>query len=251
MNFYDLSVPLEDSPSEPLSVVIERQTHADSAPIMAEMLGASIADLPNDLGWANDKAIISSHNGTHVDAPWHYYPTCEGRRSRTIDEMPLEWFFSDGVVLDFSKLEKGSLISSTDLSQELSRIDYKLKPFDIVLIRTDADLHWGSREYFDAGVGMTAESTTWLIDNGIRVMGTDAWGWDQPFWAMQKRFQETQDPKVLWEAHRVGIEREYCHIEKLANLRNLPRPFGFKVACFPVKLRGGSAGWTRVVAMCD
>jgi kynurenine formamidase len=37
----------------------------------------------------------------------------------------------------------------------------------------------------------------------------------------------------------------------LANLDQLPRPFGFKVACFPVKLTGGSAGWSRVVAILE
>lgn len=251
MKCIDLSVPLEDSPSEPLRVIVERQSHSDSAGVMAEMLGATVADLPGGLGWANDKIIASSHNGTHVDAPWHYYPTCNGTNARTIDQMPLEWFFSDGVVLDFSSLPKGSLISVDALKNELTRINYQLKPFDIVLIRTDTDLLWGKQEYFDAGSGMTAESTSWLIDQGIRVMGTDAWGWDQPFWAIRKRFRETGDPAILWEAHRIGRYKEYCHIEKLANLRSLPHPFGFKVSCFPVKLTGGSAGWTRVVALID
>jgi kynurenine formamidase len=61
----------------------------------------------------------------------------------------------------------------------------------------------------------------------------------------------SNDGKLLWEAHFAGIEREYCQIEKLANLEQLPSPHGFKVACFPVKLEGGSAGWTRVVAMVE
>ena len=82
-------------------------------------------------------------------------------------------------------------------------------------------------------------------------MGIDAWGWDQPFWAMKERFLATKDPSVIWEAHRVGRDLEYCQIEKLAKLSMLPRPFGFKVSCFPVKLKGGSAGWSRVVALFD
>lgn len=63
--------------------------------------------------------------------------------------------------------------------------------------------------------------------------------------------EETGDASVIWEAHRVGKEAEYCQIEKLANLDILPRPYGFKVSCFPVKLKGGSGGWTRVVAMFE
>ena len=56
---------------------------------------------------------------------------------------------------------------------------------------------------------------------------------------------------MVWEAHRVGRDPEDGHIEKLAHLHTLPRPFGFKVAGFPVKLTGGSAGWTCVVAIFE
>ena len=53
---------------------------------------------------------------------------------------------------------------------------------------------------------------------------------------------------VIWQAHDVGIEKEYCQIEKLANLDQLPS-FGFTVACFPAKIKHGSGGWTRAVAI--
>lgn len=251
MKIIDLSVPLEDSPSEPLRVTVDYQKHADTAAVMAGFFGATVDDLPEKLGWANEMISACSHNGTHVDAPFHYFPTCDGKPARTIDELPLEWFFSDGVVLDFSHKPKGGLIEPADIEQELRRIGYQLKPFDIVMMRTDADRLWGSPEYFNAGAGVTAAATRWLIAAGIKVMGTDAWGWDQPFWAMRERFLATRDPSVIWEAHRVGHDLEYCQIEKLANLASLPKPFGFKVSCLPVKLKGGSAGWSRVVAVFD
>ena len=248
---YDLNVPLEESPSEPLPVTVSHQTHAESAAFMASFFDAQVDDLPDGLGWANDNVTLNAHSGTHVDAPWHYFPTSGGRKARTIDELPLEWFFQDGVVLDMRHKEHGGLISSQDIQDALKKISYELKPFDIVMIQTDADKKWGEPAYFEAGAGVSGEATRWLIKQGIRVMGIDTWGWDQPFWAMKKRFEETQDPAVIWEAHRVGIDLEYCQIEKLANLDQLPRPFGFKVACFPVKLKGGSGGWTRVVAIFE
>jgi kynurenine formamidase len=98
---------------------------------------------------------------------------------------------------------------------------------------------------------MTRTATVWLIDKGCRVMGIDAWGWDRPFWAIKEEFSKTGDRSILWSGHYAGIDREFCHIEKLANLDKLPHPFGFKVACFPVKLTGGSAGWSRVAAIFD
>ncbi len=251
MKIFDLSVPTEESPSEPLPLKVVHEGHAQSAPQMAGFFDATLADLPEGLGWANDHVQMNAHAGTHVDAPFHYYPTCGGERARTIDELPLEWFYGDGVVLDMRHKPRGGLIEVDDLSAALARIGYTLKPGDIVMIHTGADKHWGQAEYFHAGAGMSAAATRWLIAQGIRVMGIDAWGWDQPFWAMKERFKATGDPGVIWEAHRVGRELEYCHIEKLANLDALPRPFGFKVACFPVKLTGGSAGWARVVAIFE
>jgi cyclase len=49
----------------------------------------------------------------------------------------------------------------------------------------------------------------------------------------------------------VGREVEYCHLENLANLDQLPGPVGFKVICFPVKIEGAGAGWARVVALVE
>jgi len=74
---------------------------------------------------------------------------------------------------------KGSLISTEDVVAALQSISYTLKSNDIVMIQTGADKYWGQAEYFEAGAGMSADATRWLIGQGIRVMGIDAWGWDQ------------------------------------------------------------------------
>jgi kynurenine formamidase len=247
----DLSVPTEDSPSEPLPVKVTHEPHQQAIEVMKMFFGCSEQDLPDGLGWANDSVTMGAHAGTHVDSPWHYFPACEGKRAKTIDQMPLEWFYHDGVVLDMRHKPRGSGISVDDLKAALKKIKYKIKPWDIVMIQTGADKLWGKPEYFDAGCGMTRESTLWLIEQGVRVMGIDAWGWDRPFWAIKEEFAKTGDKSVLWGAHFVGRDREYCHIEKLANLDKLPKPFGFRVACFPVKLAGGSAGWARVAAILE
>ena len=245
----DLSVPTEDSPSEPIPVKVTRDEHKKSVKTMELFLGCPEGDLPRGLGWAVDAVEMISHAGTHVDAPWHYSPVSEGKRARTIDEIPLEWFYGDGVVLDMRHKPDGSGVTIDDLLESLGKIGYAIKPRDIVMIQTGADRLWGKPEYFDAGCGMTRDSTLWLTEQGVRVMGIDAWGWDRPFWAIKEEFSRTGDRSLLWGAHYAGIDKEYCHIEKLANLDRLPNPYGFKVACFPVKLTGGSAGWSRVVAI--
>ncbi len=247
----DLSLPIEDSPSEVSPVKVVHEPHQQSAALMSQIFGCQVDDLPQGLGWASDSINLSTHSGTHVDAPWHYAPVSEGRKARTIDEMPLDWFYHDGVVLDMRHKPRGSGVTVGDLEEALKKINYKLKPWDIVLIQTGADKLWGTADYFNAGCGMTRESTLWLIERGVRVMGIDAWGWDRPFWAIRQDYLQSKNPTIVWGAHYAGIEREYCHIEKLANLDKLPKPFGFKVACFPIKVTGGSAGWARVVAIFE
>jgi len=218
---------------------------------MADSFGCEAEDLPDSLGWAVDTLTLSTHAGTHVDAPWHYTPVSEGKQARTIDQMPLEWFYGDGVVIDVRHKPDGSGVEIDDLKEALSKIDYEQAQGNIVLIQTGTDKLWGKPEYYGSGCGMTRASTLWLIEQGIRVMGTDAWGWDRPFWAIKEEFQKSGDKQILWGGHFAGIEKEYCHIEKLANLDKLPRPRGFRVACFPIKITGGSAGWVRVVAIVE
>jgi kynurenine formamidase len=88
----------------------------------------------------------------------------------------------------------------------------------------------------------------WLVERGVHVIGIDAWTLDRPFSDMAADFKRTGDGRVLWPAHYAGLEREYCQIEKLANLESIPGPTGFYVSCLPVKIKGASAGWCRAVA---
>jgi kynurenine formamidase len=248
LTFIDLSVPIEESDSEPFKPTVEHQGHEAGAAVMSQIFGVPPESLPGGLGWANDNITLITHAGTHLDAPWHYAPTAGGERAMTIDEVPLEWCYSDGVVLDMRSKADGERINPSDLEAELGRIGYVLKPFDIVLIMTGVDKYWGGADYINHGAGMTRASTLYLIERGVRVMGIDAWGFDRPFASIVDEVRVTGDVSIIWEAHFAGIEAPYCHLEKLANLDKLP-PHGFKVACFPVKITGASAGWCRPVAM--
>src|SRR5450759_1130055 len=248
MKFIDLSVPIEESESEPFKPSVTHMDHAAGAAVMSQIFGVPPESLPGGLGWANDNITLITHAGTHLDAPWHYAPTAGGERAMTIDEVPLEWCFSDGVVLDMRAKADGERINVEDITAELGRISYEIKPRDIVLVMTGVDKFWGSPDYINRGAGMTRESTLWLIARGVKVMGTDAWGFDRPFASIVEEGRETGDASIIWEAHYAGIEEPYCHLEKLANLDMLP-PHGFKVACFPVKITGASAGWCRPVGI--
>ena len=248
----DLSVPLAHcAASEPMPPDIHYVTHdGEGLAQMEQAFGIRAADLvySGGLGWALEEVHAITHTGTHVDAPYHYAPTSEGRPARTIDEVPLEWCFAPGVVIDVRHLAAGELISIDVLRQALAKIDYQLRPRDIVLLQTGADKRLGSPDYF-AQPGLGRESTLWLVEQGVKVIGIDAYTLDRPFADMVADYRRTGDGRAIWPAHFAGITREYCQIEKLANLDALPRPHGFYVSCLPVKIERASAAWCRAVAL--
>jgi kynurenine formamidase len=59
------------------------------------------------------------------------------------------------------------------------------------------------------------------------------------------------ETKEFWPAHQVMMEREYYHLENMANLDAIPVPFGFKVSVFPIKWNGTTAAPVRAVAMLE
>jgi kynurenine formamidase len=84
------------------------------------------------------------------------------------------------------------------------------------------------------------------LDAPYHYMGIDAWGWDAPLDGQASEALERDEPGIFWAAHQVDLP--YSQIERLTNLAALP-PTGFTVACFPLKIKGASAGLSRVVAI--
>lgn len=236
---------------EPSAVKITYYDHQEGSRLVGGPLGISPSDFPYGSGPAFEEMVIHSHAGTHVDAPWHYGVTVAGKRAKTIDQVPLEWCYGDGVVVDVRHRKPGEYITSQDIKSALRKIRYKIKRGDIALIMTGADKRWDHVDYPSASPGMSPEATEWLIDQGVKIIGIDAFGFDRPFKNMAEDFKKGV-PGALWPSHHdVGRRKEYCQIEKLANLDRIPKPFGFKVACFPVKLAKASAGWCRAVAIVE
>ena len=245
-----------DIPSDPPHTLpqIEYQDHHQTAPRMADYMGVRIDQLPDgeyarSSGAASAlttartlmRRITSSRAMNHALKPG-------GEPSWRIDEVPLEWCFQPAVKLDFRHLPDGYVATPGDVEAELKRIGHELRPLEIVVVNTAPARAMDKTIIVDSGCGMGKAATLWMLERGVRLVGTDAWSWDAPFSFTRKRVQETGDVSLIWEGHRAGREIGYSHLEKLHNLEALP-PDGFEIVCFPVKVHRASAGWTRAVAI--
>ena len=255
----DISIPLEAGVMSDPPWALPKITYLDhhqTAPGIADYFGVPVNALPEGEYAAIERAEISTHNGTHLDAPYHYFSRMNerlkpgGEPAMRIDAVPLDWCWQPAVKLDFRRFADGYVATPRDVEAELARIGHTLKPLEIVLVNTAAGACYGQDDYVDRGCGMGFDATIWLLEQGIRLVGIDGWSWDAPFSLTRKKVAETGNAKLIWEGHRAGREIGYCHLEKLHNLEVLPAK-GFEVICFPVKVKGGSAGWTRAVAVLN
>ena len=146
----DLSIYLENdvvSDPPPFGPKITYMGHDATFPQMAPFFpGLKKEDLPDGAAWAVEKVELITHNGTHLDAPYHFHPTMnKGERAIAIDEVDLEWCFQPGVKLDFRNFPDGYVVTAHDVEAELRRIDHTLKPLEIVVVNTRAGSRYGQR----------------------------------------------------------------------------------------------------------
>jgi kynurenine formamidase len=191
--------------------------------------------------WLTAHCLIvqGDHVGTHVDSLRHMRDGVPGPEG-----IPLEYCYGDGVMLDFSDKPAGYGITADDMIAACEKINYKIKPLDIVMIYTGACRYNDNERYLRDHCGMTGEATNWLLDQGVKMTGIDAITYDRPVWSMF-------ETKEFWPAHGVMTDREYYHLENMANLDKLPRPYGFKLCVFPIKWVMATAAPVRAVAIFE
>ncbi len=220
----DISVPLQnDVPADPPGnhPTINYVDHQQGLPRMLQFFdGLKAEDLPDGQGWAVELVQLSTHNGTHLDAPYHFHPTMNrGERSWTIDEVPLDWCLQPGVKLDFRHFPDGYVATAEDVEDELKRIGHTLSPLEIVVVNTSAGVKYGQQDYVISGCGMGYEATMYLLERGVRLTGIDGWSWDAPFVYTAKKYAETKDASLIWEGHKAGRHIGYCHHREAAQSR--------------------------------
>ncbi|MBI4252401.1 MAG: cyclase family protein [Candidatus Tectomicrobia bacterium] len=247
----DLSTPMANGAHEPRPPEIYYMDHKEFGAKSAAGWGLKPEELHDGVGSQTEFIKVSTHSATHMDAPLHYGPTVAGKPARPIDQVPLDWCFADGVVLDLRHKRTGDYITVADVEACLKKIGYRIKAGDIVLLWTGTDEKRADPNYTELHPGMSIEATEYLLDRGVRIIGIDAFGYDRPFSFQIPEFK-AGDRRALMPCHHIlGRRREYLQIEQMANMGKIPKPHGFKIACFPVNVEKASGAWVRPVAIVD
>lgn len=243
----DLSLPIMNQSFEADPSRVTTIPRDQAMRIKAKRLGLPVADVVH--AGATDDVETSTLAGTHIEAPYHFGPICAGRPAHTVDAAPLDWFYGDAVLVDLGdEKQPGDGISSGDIQLRLDRMSYRLKAGDIVLLRTGAARFFVDDPAFvDLAPRLERTALDWILDQGVRVIGSDCETIDGPVRAMFRALADGNQAS-FFPIHYAGRERRFCLIAKM-NLEALPQGHGFKLAAFPIKLEGCGAAWTRAVAL--
>ncbi len=192
------------------------------------------------------KYCAAEHGGTHIDAPVHF---AEGRLS--VDQIPLEQLMGAAILIDVTKQSdrnRDYQVTAADL-QNWEKLNGRLPAGAIVLLRTgfgryypDRVKYMGTDERGAAAVpklhfpGLHPDAARWLVVNRqIKAIGLDTPSIDY-------------GQSTLFESHRILFDKNIPALENVANLDKLPVK-GFSVIALPMKIKGGSGGPLRIVAI--
>lgn len=196
--------------------------------------------------YAANKYTAEEHGGTHIDAPEHF-----AKGKETVDEIPLEHLIGPAVVIDVSKKaasDRDYQVSVEDFT-EWESVNGRIPAGSIVLLNTGYAKYWPDKvKYMGTDKkgpeavkdlhfpGLDPAAAKWLTENrGISAVGLDTPSIDY-------------GQSTLFESHRTLFEHNVPAFENVANLNRLPAK-GALVVALPMKIKGGSGGPLRIVAL--
>lgn len=166
---------------------------------------------------------MSSHQGTHLDAMYHFIDD-----GKTLDQMPLDWFYGETHLLRIPKAAK-ELIDVDDFAS----FEHLLKPGAKIIYETGWFRNFGAGNFFTEFPSLTQDAAKFLASKKIRMLGMD-----------------TPTPSYDWyEVHHILLGEEIVVVETLNNLDALPDSFVFMG--FPLNIKGRDGSPIRAVAMVN
>ncbi len=179
------------------------------------------------IGYNITQVTFSSHQGTHLDAPFHFFDD-----GKTVDQIALDRFYGPATLVDLAP--GSSLKAKTPLTVEMFKPHAKhFRRGAKIIYRTGWSRKFGTPEFFSDYPTLTLDAARWIASKRIGLLGMD-----------------TPTPSNEWmECHHILLKRglEIVIVEGLKNLEKLPKQFTF--IGFPLKLKGRDGAPIRAVAL--
>ena len=171
---------------------------------------------------------ISTHTGTHLDMPKHFFSS-----GATSDVMDISNFIGKAVLIDCTAVGQHQQIPVG----HVMKYENQLLKADFALFYTNWDRHWGTAKYYGRFPVLSAEAVGFLVSTNLKGIGLDFPSIDD--------FGSTEYPN-----HKLVLGQGMIIIENLTNLGRLVNET-FQFAAFPLKIKEGDGSPVRAVAIVD
>lgn len=208
--YIDLTAPLNDGdPGMPMDPKISISWHCTL----------------DTLGYNLSRLTTSLHQGTHIDAPKHFFKDGE-----TIDHIALDRVIVRAIKIALPEKTNKTFIHPEDLEPYAD----KIKPGMAVLLHTGWDKKFPDQVFFNEFPSITAETAQWLADHKVGIIGMDM-----------------PTPGSDWKVvHETLLGNDVLVVEGLANMEDITAD-EFTFLALPLKLAGRSGSPIRAVAIED
>ena len=154
--------------------------------------------------------------------------------------MPLEDFYTEAICLDLSTVELGAAIPVPEIEAALVESGETIQDGDTVLLYMayNKRIHFDDPRWQHDFPGLSLEAVHWLADKGCKIFGVEA-------------ISPAPEGELNFQAHNACGERGITHIEGLDNLDQMVGKGRFRFIGFPLKIKDGSGGPMRAVAVLE
>ena len=215
LKFIDLTLPISEKiptfPGSPQPIFIQWENIKDD-------------------GYNLELLFLSSHTGTHLDAPYHFL-----EKGKKIHEISLKRLIINAILVKIRK-RGDQPITKTDI-QKFEKKHGKIPNESTVIFWTSWQKMIKNDSYFVKNPGLSVTAAKYLISKKTNLVGIDSPSIDL---GKEKRFL----------VHHLFAKNDVLIVENLANLDKI-KSWKFQIAVLPIKLENATGAPVRAVGIID
>jgi len=180
-----------------------------------------------DSGYNLELLFLSTHTGTHLDAPFHF-----AKKGEKIHQIPITRLTGEALLIKIKKL-RDQAITKNDLL-EFEQKHGEIKTFSSIIFFTDWQKNLNKNFYFTNNPGLSKSATDYLISKKINLVGIDSPSIDL-------------GTDTNFTAHKILAKNNILIVENLSNLEKIPT-LKFDFIILPLKLKDATGSPVRAIA---